>query len=211
MMDTIHEPSVQEVLQRDQREAARLVSRPSIEHLADAVVDGKFVVPVGGRLVIDRVASVLTGSPWLDTRCYQVRAVDELSGHLALFDEEIWHQANSNFKQGLQLGYTFKVAPLKGSWVTSGTVKVSSPKASKRSPGETKGTKTTAGEIRRVYTTKGVIHTRIKGVAYLPKDQAKSSAKDGDRLMFKATHGGERADVIFRDGTKEVWFKKEKF
>lgn len=206
-----NEPSVQEILQRDQREIARLVSRPNIEHLADAVVDGKFVVPVGGRLVIDRLASVLPCSPWLDTRCYVVKAIDHETGNVALFDEELWHNALSNFKQGLRAGYIFKVAPAKGSWTSSSTVKVSSPKASKPTKSEPKGTKPASGEVRRVYSTKGVIHTRIKGIAYLPKVQAESSAKDGDRLMFKATRNGDRAEATFRDGTKEVWFKKEKF
>lgn len=209
MMNNIREPSYQEIMLRDQRELARLASRPSIDHLADAVVDGKFVVPVGGRLVIDRLASILSGSPWLDTRCYTVRDVNQETGLLLLSEEETQGKAMSNFRTGIRAGYTFKTAPTKGSWV--GKV-ATAPIPRKRSSGETKGTKGAAssadtGSYRRVYNAKGLIHTRVSGTAFAPNGETK--AQSGDKLMFKIT--GDKCNVTFKDGTRETWFRKAGF
>lgn len=208
MLNVPREPSVYDIMHRDAREAERLLKKPCIDHLPDAVVAGAFTVPVGGKLVIERVASILPNQPWLDTRCYRVKSVDPEVGTLALLDDETGACAMSNFIAGQKFGYVFKAAPSKGSWDTLPREKaVTLPKTKKLSRTETKGTKAASGEVRRVYQTKGITHTRIGGVAYIPKGETR--AKNGDRLMFSLTKGGSKCEVLFKDGSREMWLKEE--
>src|SRR5260221_5471647 len=113
---------VNEVLRSEDAEKRRLALKPDVSHLTDAVsmVDGKlqFSLVQGDRLVIERVSVFLSGSPWLDTRSFIIAGVDRGNGDLHLIDEEIQHQAMSNYVTGSHAGFKFKVPPQKGAWFT---------------------------------------------------------------------------------------------
>lgn len=197
-MDNEVESDIQEHVNVAARENKRLSARPNIDHLADAVEsrDGvAFFIPTKGtRVIIERFATLLHDRPWLDTKSYIVESVDQETGDIRLQDEEMRHASHSNFKTALELGYRLKLPGAKergGSYVPSNkapapepviddngdvvAVAPKQPKAPKPTSSETKETE------RRIYATRGVIHTRIKGVAYVP--QGTSQAADGMRLL----------------------------
>jgi hypothetical protein len=186
------------------REQRRVATRPFLDHLKDAVRvldDGAvtFTQKNGMQVIIERCASCLSNKPWLDTRVYIVKAVDYESGALRLWDDELKQHASSNFKTGLKLGYRFKVPEL--------GKKNALPVRNKAAPkvaAEAKPTKTedTGDKLRRIYATKGVIHTRIKGIAYVPQGQTK--AEDSMRLVVTAV--GTSIKVKHPDlGWEETW------
>lgn len=101
---------------------------PEIGHLKDAIVtspDGRpeVIVPPGGRIVIERRASVIDGAPWLDTKVYDVRGVDQEAGILKLWDPELHHHARENWFVGLSVGSRYKLPPAKGRWDVAPKVK----------------------------------------------------------------------------------------
>lgn len=94
---------------------------PKIDHLRDAIEmthagDPLFLLPVGSRLIIERRSGLLHGRPWIDTKVYEIREIDQDSGLLKLWDPETHHHARDNFKAGVRVGSRYKVPPLKGRW-----------------------------------------------------------------------------------------------
>lgn len=172
------------------REAKRLSSRPSIDHLLDAVVerDGKlhFLPEKGTRVIIERLATVLSHKPWLDTKSYIVESVDQETGDIRLQDEEMHHASHSNFKTALELGYRLKLPGAKdnGSYVPRKAPPIvleDEPTSEKPKSSKPKSSSDVKETERRIYATRGVIHTRIKGLAYVPSGTTQAS--DGMRLV----------------------------
>lgn len=195
---------IREHLNLQAREQKRLSGRPDIDHLRDAVVevDGKlqFVQPKGTRVIIERFATVLSNRPWLDTRSYLVESVNQETGELKLQDEEMRHSSHSNFITASKLGYRFKVPETKGIYVSKAA---KATKAQQKPEAAKPAKQATNNETeRRIYSTKGQIHTRIKGIAYVP--QGATQATDKMRLMTQ--HVGDNIKVRSVDGGwEEVW------
>jgi len=131
----------------EQREARRLSRKPPIDHLPDgtAVYQGQ-VIPlfdVGDRIVAERHIDFLAGNPWLDTRIYVVRSIDDDTGAVHCTDEEMQHYACVGFKRPLT---RIKLAPKKGNPFNAPKVKreeakVELPPGEKKKRGRPKGSK----------------------------------------------------------------------
>jgi len=94
-------------------------NKPLIDHLPDAVERDEMgflslLVGPGEKLIIERVASILTGKPWLDTKTYTIKSVDLASGYVTLWDDDLHRDASTNYIEGLQVGYRFKLVTNKG-------------------------------------------------------------------------------------------------
>lgn len=112
------------LLASEARERARLTSKPDLSYLEDAVELGddgvpQFTIAPGDKVVIERYATILRGSPWLDTKVYTVEAIDGVSGTLHLWDDEGKCHAATNYITGTAAGFKFKVPPAKGNVPTS--------------------------------------------------------------------------------------------
>jgi len=127
MTDTILPPpddepefeSISSILANEAKEKARLAQKPILDALEDAIEldeDGTpvFTIPPGERVIIERVASILPGSPWLDTKSYTVETIDGVTGNLILWDDAGKCHAMSNYLTAPKKGYKFKVPPAKG-------------------------------------------------------------------------------------------------
>jgi len=100
------------------KEAARIANRPVIDDLPDAVTRdpmGRLVLLArpGDKLVVERFATVLPGKPWLDTKTYTVHSIDEATGRVHLWDDELQRVALTDYIGGTKVGYRFKL-PIKG-------------------------------------------------------------------------------------------------
>ena len=105
------------------KEAHRLATRPNIDDFADAVVRdelGRYVLLVrpGEKLIVERFATILPNNPWLDTKTYTVQSVDEATGRVHLWDDELQRTALTDYIAGTKAGYRFKL-PIKGRKVSS--------------------------------------------------------------------------------------------
>lgn len=105
------------------KEAHRLATRPNIDDLADAVVRdelGRLVLLAkpGEKLIVERFATILVGRPWLDTKTYTVQSIDEATGRVHLWDDELQRTALTDYISGTKAGYRFKL-PVKGRRVSS--------------------------------------------------------------------------------------------
>jgi hypothetical protein len=211
-MENPDREQLHDVINALERERKRVANKPFIDHLVDAISikDGKphLLQTVGMRIIIERVASVLPNSPWLDTRSYIIRSIDSETGNLKLWDEELEHHASANFITSIALGYRFKIPALSKGHVVlkrkvepqldnEGNVIVKPIKvAAKVASSSTK-------EIeRRIYATRGIVHTRNKGVAYVPEGESK--ATDGMRLTTLMVGTNLRVKST-TDGWEEVW------
>jgi len=101
------------------KEQARAAAKPLIDHLEDAVGKDQFGNPVlfakvGDKIIIERVATVLSHRPWLDTKTYVITNVDGVTGDLVLMDTDVGQQAGSNYITGIARGYRFKLPNSKG-------------------------------------------------------------------------------------------------
>lgn len=102
--------------------ARRLLRKPYIDHLPDAIVttdDGTPVlVPLPGEtVVIERMATIISGSPWLDTKLYTVVSVDEDSGLVKLWSQSDHAFGFTNYIRAREeKSQRFKLPPEKGSW-----------------------------------------------------------------------------------------------
>lgn len=86
-------------------------TRPDISRLKDALDEEGFpVFSAGDRIVIERRASFLAGNPYLDTRTYRVKRIDEGNGMLSLWDESMAQWATDNFIAGRIQGQVYKLA-----------------------------------------------------------------------------------------------------
>lgn len=122
-------------LSPEQREQKRLSRKPRIDHLKDGTVmlDDGTVLPlfeVGDRIVAERHISFLQGHPWLDTRTYVVRDINDETGEVHCTDEEMRHYACVGFKHPFT---RIKLAPKKGNPFL--VPKVEKPKAAPQADG----------------------------------------------------------------------------
>jgi len=104
------------IMSSEEKLQKRLAKKPYIDHLEDGVTknpDDTFDIkfkPID-RIVVERMCVLLRGNPWLNTRVYSVRAIDEATGLVYLEDEEMMHHSVVNFKSTLS---RIKLAPAKG-------------------------------------------------------------------------------------------------
>ena len=198
------EETLSEVLIREEKEKQRAASKPYVDHLADAVIEEngelKLVLNVGDKLVIERwVTWSDNNRTWLDTKIYEIRQIDHETGNLALWDPEWQHHAGSNFKTGItQYGYKFKV-PAK-----DGKLRKKHKVLKRIEEKEKKEKKEKKPGLRRVYTTRGITHTRLKGHAFGPEGE--TQALDGDRVSV--TKPDQRGNVKVdhpEKGWSETW------
>lgn len=86
-------------------------AKPDISRLPDALDgEGAPLFSVGDRIVIERRAHFLEGNPYLDTRTYKVKGIDEGTGVLSLWDESLSQWACDNFVAGPITGQVYKLA-----------------------------------------------------------------------------------------------------
>lgn len=110
---------VNEAIAREKHAARRLESRPSIDHLIDAVAkapDGSlmFLPQVGQKVVVERVSTLTKNNPWLDTRVWIVNRIDTATGRVDLWCDDLKQNGICNYIAGAAAGYRFKLAPTKG-------------------------------------------------------------------------------------------------
>ena len=120
------------------KEAARLATRPHIDDLVDAVVRDHLdrlvlLARPGEKLIVERFATILPGSPWLDTKTYTVQSVDEATGRVHLWDDELQRTALTDYIGGLKAGYRFKL-PAKGRPVVASKRKRGRPRKAAPTP-----------------------------------------------------------------------------
>lgn len=103
-------------LSAEQKEQKRLSRKPKIEHLKDATAtleDGT-VIPlfdVGDKIVAERRVAFLSHHPWLDTKVYIVRSIDDETGVAICYDEDSQHRAVIGFRHDHTV---VKLCPKKG-------------------------------------------------------------------------------------------------
>jgi len=149
---------------------------PAIDHLEDAVKlreDGRPYLDLrpGQRLVIERRTAGFPGHPWLDTKAYYINDVDQETGLLKLFYEELQQHARDNFITGLRVGSRYKKVPADGRWDSPPRVRSKPQPPQQEAPAPIQ-----PGEKRGRGRPKGV-KNRPKGVI-----EAERSASKGDRL-----------------------------
>ena len=110
----ISNDEVDEITRAQQLELKKSAAKPLIDHLKDAVTTDEFGnlvynAKVGDKIIIERIAHVLTHKPWLDTKTYVIQGVDGVTGNLQLMDYDLGQTALSNYITGLQHGYRFKL------------------------------------------------------------------------------------------------------
>jgi hypothetical protein len=194
---------LQEVLDEEKKAIEHLASRPYIDHLDDAIVDGVFVVPVGSKVVIERYYEAKGKTFWLDTRSYDVVSVNPGNGDLRLFDNDVLQSASSNYIRGPERGYRFKVATKTTRLKGRGKSKPKKAKIEKTGPKRGRGNPGKPG-VRRIYDVKKLgICTRLKGVAYVACEGTKAIA--GDRLQVSAPAGGNVVITHPDLGWTETW------
>lgn len=106
------------------REAARLASRPNIDHLPDAIAKDEMGVwqllaRPGEKVIIERFSSILHGSPWMDTKTFVVDSIDGATGNIYLHDIELCRQSMTNIPLALKYGHRFKLPTARMSDLTS--------------------------------------------------------------------------------------------
>ena len=117
--ETINNAEVDEITRAVVLERAHATNKPLIDHLPDAVEKDEMgflslLAGPGEKLIIERIASVLTHKPWLDTKTYTVKSVDLASGFVMLWDDDLHRDASTNYIKGLEAGYRFKLVTRKG-------------------------------------------------------------------------------------------------
>lgn len=130
----------------EQREQRRLSKKPKIDHLPDATacLDDGTVLPlfdVGDKIIAERHISFLNGNPWLDTRVYTVRSIDDEKGIVHCMDDELHHYACIGFRHPFT---RVKLAPAKGNPFKAPKVekpKADLPPGEKKKRGRPKGSK----------------------------------------------------------------------
>jgi hypothetical protein len=86
------------------------VNKPDISRLPDAIVGGIAQFAEGDKIVIERYSAFLRGRPYLDTKTYRVVRMDEFTGRMHLFDEQLDQNAIMNWKEAIRFGTVFKLA-----------------------------------------------------------------------------------------------------
>lgn len=170
-------------------QAVRPRDMPKIDHLKDAVLlspEGKpeLIVPPGGRVIIERRSSILNGAPWIDTKVFEVREVDQENGLMKLWDPELHQHARDNWFVGLKVGSRYKLPPLKGKWdAPPKVIPVSA------TPTTTTSVSSPVGEGEEVKRRRG----RPAGVKNRPKEviQREKAEKAAAKAAKKSSKGGK--------------------
>lgn len=195
---------VNEAIHKERHEAERASKKPFIDHLDDAVITGEdgdlvFVPKCHEKVVIERHVSFGENLMWLDTRVYEVREVDTVTGNVTLYDPDMCQHAMTNYITGTERSYRFKI-PGKRQRLTR-----KRPTKGKTAPKEKKVKR--LGGIRRIYDTRGVIHTRLKGIAFVPEGETKAEAADRLQVL---PQGPEKVTITHPDdGWTETWYIKK--
>ena len=119
MNEDITNDEFDDVTRHEHREKAKAANKPAIDHLPDAVKKDEFgmltlLAKPGEKIIIERVASILSNKPWLDTKTYVINTIDAASGDVNLWDDDLKRFAQTNYIKGTQVGYRFKLANQKG-------------------------------------------------------------------------------------------------
>lgn len=213
MVDTldniIDDGSIDSILEAQSAAHRAEESKPDISDLEDAVIenpDGSyhFVPDVGASVVIDRNSVMLPGNPWLDTRVYRVLAVNQTTGDLRLYNDDLRQHAMSNFITGMKNGFTFKIPTKKGiSGVKKRRARRVKSRGPQKAPVVAKVDQKQPG-LRRLYVVRGVLHCRLKSIGYTPVDRSKSQALPTDKITITPNASG----AIIRHpekGWEEQW------
>lgn len=112
--DIIDNGEVDEITRAHRAETAKVANKPMIDHLPDAVEKDEMgmltlLAAPGEKIIVERYATILRGSPWLDTKTYTIETINAANGDLGLWDDDLGRSAMSNFIQGTKLGYRFKL------------------------------------------------------------------------------------------------------
>ena len=131
----------------------------------------------GDKIVIERYSSFLKGKPYLDTKTYRVVRLDEFTGRIHLFDEQLDQNAIVNWKESLKFGTIFKLATAKMNIST------------KKKRGRPRKNPIETEEVKPAGEKKG--RGRPKGAKNRPKEEIKAEkeAKKAERArkaMLKA-------------------------
>jgi hypothetical protein len=137
---------------------AKEKARPDVSEFPIAIGDdGRRLFRVGERIIVERTcASFLKNSPttYLDTRVYVVEAVDDFTGDMKLWNEELCQWALDNYITGPSKGHVYRLA-FKEVIVTKGRRKKGKktpapkkdPNAPKKQRGRPKGSKNRPKEV----------------------------------------------------------------
>ena len=111
--------TINELVELETAEQQQRANRPMIDHLPDAIERdelGRSVLNAkpGEKLIIERWATILKNRPWLDTKTYTIISIDEATGHLKLWDDDLQRNAATNYIDGVKAGYKFKLPTRKG-------------------------------------------------------------------------------------------------
>lgn len=111
--------TLDELAAAEEAEQRNKANRPMIDHLPDAMERdelGRLVLNAkpGDKLIIERWATILAGKPWLDTKTYTIITIDEATGHLKLWDDDLQRNAATNYISAVKAGYKFKLPTRKG-------------------------------------------------------------------------------------------------
>ncbi len=197
---------INEAIHAEFHSVERASKMPFIDHLKNAVTQDKegnlvFNRKCHEQIVIERTVTIGDQAMWLDTRVYEVREIDKKTGNVSLFDLGTRQSAQTNYIMGIERGYRFKIPKkkqrLSRKRPTEKKVKTKQEKKTKKS-----------GGVRRIYDTRGIIHTRLKGLAFVPSNSegdSETRAKAGDRLQV--TPGPKETVTITHpeDGWTETW------
>lgn len=194
------------------REAGRLKQRPDISHLPDAVVDGEFLVGVGKKLVIERVCSSLASKTWLDTKTYEVKSYDGVTGELDLYDDETNRRVLMNVKTCAELGYTLKQAHVKVGKVhrirlTKGERverrRLDAEARQERASKKREMKKKTPG-LRRLYASDGLLSLLYKGTSYIAPSDTQITQND----LVQVSVRDEGRVTVKTQKFEEIWLRK---
>lgn len=113
-MTDIDLETLNDLQEAEAKEKAREAAKPIIDHLPDAIGKDElgnvtFMGGTGDKVIIERVATVLSHKPWLDTKTYVINSVDTVTGELRLWDTDAARDTVSNFIDGVKRGYRFKL------------------------------------------------------------------------------------------------------
>jgi hypothetical protein len=85
-------------------------SKPNIDGLQDALdSEGKPVFAVGDMIVIESYMNFGSKRKYLHTRVYRVKALDEVTGDVQLYDENYKQSANTNIHRLGKTGDVIKM------------------------------------------------------------------------------------------------------
>lgn len=174
-------------------QAKREARRPDVSAFPDALdAEGKPLFRAGDRVVVERRSVILSGSPWIDTKVYRVLNVDQDTGNVRFYDEQINQFASSNYRTATARGSVFKLLPTGARTDNLG----------KRKRGRPRKATPAGQEVKPVSTEPKRGRGRPKGVKNRPKEviaeekRVRREAKRTGRPMPKRV-SAPRVDLIW--------------